>query len=620
MRGLVLDFWLATTCLAASLHPYSLATDRGVYGAYPVQNYVTEPALTSPILNWLKWDPACEDGRLYFLAPRGEHISNPGPMILDGKGEMIWSHHFDNDFGGQAYDLKVQHYRGQDYLTFWLGNDGVRGHGAGAYYMLDNSYEIIHQVNAAGGLEADLHEFLITPEGTALLTVYDKHYFDLSAYRDFSQDDEQPNYIWDCLLQEVDILSGELLFEWRASDHVNLTDTYRHVDNEGTNEVPWDWFHLNSIAKDELGNYLFSARFTHSVTYIDGRTGDILWTLGGRRNNFMDLSGDGLSLSFANQHDARFHALDAFPGTYTAPQEQSGVSRRLLTLFDNSEDDSISRGLLMEVTYPTANAASAPDLAADDSTTVLNGTDPAFTVRLIQFFENPRGLRTPSQGSMQTLAGEQTKVLVGYGYNAVFTEFDSNGSVLCDVHYGAETSWNTGEIQSYRAFKFEWSSKPKASPRIDIDDDNELLYMSWNGATEVTEWLIQGTDEIDVQDDDWEDLLRVERSGFETTVALPNRRATYKQFVRAIALSSNGTVLEYGTSEVLDRGELSWATLLDITAWTLAEGIVFGVVAAAVILFLYSSKRWRGYHLSRSYAAPLRWKRGAIYRRLSGGS
>lgn len=85
----------------------------------------------------MHWTPACADGRLYFLTPRGWRVRAPGPMILDpADGSLIWSAHFGNAFGGQAYDLKVQRYRGEDYLTFWLGDDRVRGHGAGEYYMV----------------------------------------------------------------------------------------------------------------------------------------------------------------------------------------------------------------------------------------------------------------------------------------------------------------------------------------------------------------------------------------------------------------------------------------------------------------------------------------------------
>jgi hypothetical protein len=35
---------------------------------------------------------------------------------------------------------------------------------------------------------------------------------------------------------------------------------------------PYDPFHFNSVDKDELGNYLVSARYTHAVYYISGST------------------------------------------------------------------------------------------------------------------------------------------------------------------------------------------------------------------------------------------------------------------------------------------------------------------------------------------------------------
>jgi hypothetical protein len=60
-------------------------------------------------------------------------------MILDWRGDLIWSKHFNNEWGGQAYDLMVQHYQGQDYLTFWTGDDQIRGHGSGAYMMVSDS-------------------------------------------------------------------------------------------------------------------------------------------------------------------------------------------------------------------------------------------------------------------------------------------------------------------------------------------------------------------------------------------------------------------------------------------------------------------------------------------------
>jgi len=115
---------------------YSEAVDNGTYGYYPIRTYATADDITSPQTNFARWSPRCDDGLLYFITPRGWSLPDPGPMILDHQGELIWSKHFDNLFGGQAYDLMVQEYQGQDYLTFWLGDDRVRGHGSGFYYMV----------------------------------------------------------------------------------------------------------------------------------------------------------------------------------------------------------------------------------------------------------------------------------------------------------------------------------------------------------------------------------------------------------------------------------------------------------------------------------------------------
>lgn len=138
-------FWHLATCLAAfdevaSLAPptYDAALDAGSHGYYPVQKFVTTEH-TAPQTNFLQWSPRCDDGMNYFITPKGWSVPKPGPVILDQDGSMIWSEHFANDFGGQAYDLKVQTYQGDDYLTFWLGDDTVRGHGAGQYYMVSVS-------------------------------------------------------------------------------------------------------------------------------------------------------------------------------------------------------------------------------------------------------------------------------------------------------------------------------------------------------------------------------------------------------------------------------------------------------------------------------------------------
>lgn len=647
-------FWHLSLCLHAfaagndrddsfeSPFAYDESIDNGSWGYYPTSRYVTEEGLNGPHVNYLEWDSRCNDGMFTFITPRGWGIGNPGPMILDQRGDLIWAKHFDNQYGGQAYDFKVQKYGDEDYLTFWLGDDRVRGHGSGSYYMLNASYDVVHRVDAVNGLCADLHEFLITPEGTALLTAYDIIEHDLAILPDYQPDEEThaSSYIWDCLFQEVDLKSGDLLFEWRASEHINVTATYRGVGPGGTEDDPFDWIHLNSVEKDELGNYLISARYTHSLTYIDGKTGAILWNLGGRDNDFQDLSG-GNATNFAWQHDARLISPDSFPTTYDPPEEQDGMTTTLVSLFDNAAEDlhydyglPLSRGLILELTYPTVKSERNPRHAGtqrkrdgvdlnDAKAQDINGTNPDYTVRVIRSYENPQGVRSSSQGSVQVLPpmdGEDSKVLVGYGLNAVWTEFDANGSALCDVHYGAVTSWERGDIQSYRVYKFPWTGMPEQPPVVDISDDDVEVYVSWNGATEVQDWILQCSDTVSSDELSWEDVLRVPKDGFETTITLPDD-AEIARYLRVIAIGKNDLRLDYGTSDLIDRGSVasSFHTTNNIISQGMAASKTLMVLAgatSAVIMLFVSYRRLLVWRAGRAHAGALRWRKGFAYRRL----
>lgn len=84
-------------------------------------------------------------------------------------------------------------------------------------------------------------------------------------------------WIWDGVFQEVDIETNKLLFEWRASDHFSFEEVERGREGNGDSaDQPWDFFHINSVDKDERGNFLVSSRYMNCLVYIDGRTGDII--------------------------------------------------------------------------------------------------------------------------------------------------------------------------------------------------------------------------------------------------------------------------------------------------------------------------------------------------------
>ena len=544
------------------------------YGYYPYRTYQSFD-LISPQIRKLVDSPACDDGLYTFLTPRGFSIWDPGNAILDNNGDLIWA----KSTGGQAYDLRVQNFNGKQYLSYWAGDDRVRGHGMGDYFMvgtylyelspityaegclqLNTSYQEEFKISALNNLTADLHEMVVTPAGTALLTIYEVYPKDMTSMRTFTDEDVDPNYIWDCLFQEIDIASNTLLFQWRASDHYALNETFHDVGPTGTKEDPFDFFHINSVQKDELGNYIISSRYTHTVTYICGSTGNTIWTLGGKRNQFADQS-DGEATNFAWQHDARLHSLNAFPEllheeivrkNIESKHGRQNTNTTLITIFDNGCEDievnrETSRGLLLQVTYPAdPSSASETDSSARQ-----------YTARVVRSFEHPQHVLSTSQGSVQVLPSvdqhTDAKVLVGYGFNAIYTEFDSSGSVLCDVHFATNYSWQRGDVQSYRTFKFPWVGQPAEPPSAVLAADGDAIYVSWNGATEVKTWVLQNSISASVKSG-WTDIMAVQKHGFENELEFEEE--VVHRYMRVRALGADGRTL--GISNVVDLG---WSTV-----------------------------------------------------------
>src|SRR5215217_1395922 len=186
-----------------------------------------------------------------FLALKegaGEH----GPMILDDRGQLVWFEKYVT-----ARNFKVQRYRGRPVLTWWEGTV-VAGHGVGEYVVFDNSYREIARFRAGNDYPGDLHEFLITPDDTALLTAYAAVPADLSSVGGVEY-----GSAWDGITQEIDIETGEVLFEWHSLDHVGVEESYVHPPADP--DFVYDYFHINSIDVDHDDNLLISARNTSAV-------------------------------------------------------------------------------------------------------------------------------------------------------------------------------------------------------------------------------------------------------------------------------------------------------------------------------------------------------------------
>ncbi len=364
----------------------------------------------------------------YIFVAMKEGVGMHGPMIIDDRGQLVWySKHT------SARDFKLQHYRGRPVLTWWEGRV-VAGHGVGDYVIYDDSYSEIARVRAGNGYRGDLHEFLITPEDTALLTAYEAVPADLSTVGG-----REHGAAWDGIAQEVDIETGEVLFEWHSLEHVGVEESY--VGPPPDPAYPHDYFHINSIDVDHDGNLLVSARNTSTVYKIDRKTGEVLWRLGGRKSDFE--MGYGTRTAF--QHDAR--------------RREDGT----ITIFDNGAHPQVhqqSRGITVEL---------------DEKEMIAT---------LLHEYASPEKIVATSQGDAQLLPNGN--VFVGWGAAPFVSEFSHDGELLLNASFPPEA-------ESYRAFRFPWSGHPTDAPAVAVEqrpDDKIALYASWNGATEVASWEI----------------------------------------------------------------------------------------------------------------------------------
>ncbi len=390
-----------------------------------VHHFFTRPDLRPPVVTVLHADQV-SDGEI-FLAPS----SGPGQrgvLILDNAGQIVYFH---PTTPNTAMNFRVGRYHGKPVLTWWEGK-ATSGLGTGTHVVLDQSYREVARVPAGGGLQSDLHEFVLTPHSTALVTSYEQREADLSSVGGPSS-----GRVIGGVVQELALPSGRVLFEWRSLDHIPVEETHARFQGH-----PLDYFHVNSIDLLADGNLLVSARNTWAVYKVSRASGRVIWRLGGKRSDFTM----GRGTVFAWQHDARHHGHD------------------LVSIFDDG---------------------AAPPVQPQSRVLVIKLDAKDGRATLVRAYKHrPNRLLAKFMGNGQLLPNGN--MVVGWGSEPYVTEFAPDGRILFDAKLP-----RGGE--NYRAFRFGWTGLPTTSPAIAVPGGRHgrSAYVSWNGATEVRTWRLR---------------------------------------------------------------------------------------------------------------------------------
>lgn len=369
-------------------------------------------------------------------------------------------------------------------------------------------------------------------------------------------------YIQSGLFQEIDVESGECVFWWSSIEHVDPEESYvppssTEISGSGeSQESPWDYFHINSVDKSSFdGSYLVSARHVSTIYKVDGKTGEVVWRLGGKKNDYKYDNELG-DIKFGFQHDARWVSV--------------GEDESVISLFDNASNGFTntaghSTGKIIRLNHKTKVARLVERPL--DPPWVDGHTHSAHSQGNLQL--NLPGFTDADYGGQQ-VGRELGNRLMSYGNDPFFSEYrwnvlknEETGEDVGEwekVFYGA-LAW--GNMMNYRVLKYDgWVGVPLTKPALwsfsqygmnhTADNTNTMaLYVSWNGHTQIDHWTLYGANtehaRRDLNSPDWQVLIRgFKKSGFET-IYLHER--TFK-YTLAEAFDASGSSL--GKSLVLD--------------------------------------------------------------------
>ena len=214
-------------------------------------------------------------------------------FAFDGEGRIRWY----KDFRGEPAHFETKLHPHGNYTTFVGQSYGFQPTD-GQFVEYTPSGEEVATYQANGPLYTDSHEILLTTDESG--EVEYAHFF---SY-DLRRITEVPPVGGEVgtrtaghqLLRQTP--EGKIDFYWNAWDHFELADWTQPRGDPNYQ----DFDHPNSLDFDLDGNYIVSMRSFGAVLKLNAKTGDLLWQLGGRGNQF-EIVDDPLN-GFSAQHTA----------------------------------------------------------------------------------------------------------------------------------------------------------------------------------------------------------------------------------------------------------------------------------------------------------------------------
>ena len=458
-------------------------------------SYVSAPNLHPPVIKGGSTTGAAAQLPGDILIANFYDVTNPpivgqsGPLVLSSDLQPLWFKPVPTDV--VASNLNEQTYDGKPVLTWWQGDVTATGQiESGEDIVVNQHYQTVAKLRGKDGWVLTLHEMQIVGDD-AWVTANKNVRADLAKYGGVNG-----GAMIDSAVQEYNLKTGKLIYTWDVAKHVSPSDSYQVPPS---NSFPWDAYHVNSIDVLSDGDFLVSLRNTWAMYLVNGHTGRIIWTLGGKKSDFALPAGD----QFEWQHDAQLIGPDT------------------VSVFDDHCCDISSAGFYLPATGSSRGM-------------VIKLNPTAHAAKVEQTYSHGLTFESEYMGNVQQLSNGD--VWVGWGEVPYMSEFSKSGQLIYDAVMPTPD-------MTYRSYVKPWTGLPLYPPSATarIRKGKTTVYVSWNGATDVSSWRVlelgssPGTKQV---------VASQGKTGFETDIPLPSRPSGQ---IEVQGLNSAGKVI--GTSK-----------------------------------------------------------------------